>query len=361
MDPSMLPPPVNPSDPGKGPLIIGTTWMLTGLCIPVIAFRFYVRSRAPSSPGLDDWIMLAATVLQITAQAFITVSYSYGMGKHDLDLTYNQLVNILKWVWFNIVPGILVSILARISITILLIRIFNRKSWLKVYLIIFTILQSIGGIMVIIIIFAQSDPVEALWNPLIPAKRWNPNIQLYSSYLVQSMFSFSDITYTFFPIAIIWKLQMPLKKKIGLATIMAFSLVTALASIMKTVLSQPPTGEQTDAQYHAVQSLPWAVAEQCLVIILGSVPTFASLIMRINLASIRSFGSSIFSKSKEKFSATSSQDSYLALGVRPTSGRFGGTRSDSPAPLDSVHHNNSSHKDIVHTDGYAVSSVGDGR
>lgn len=104
-----------------------------------------------------------------------------------------QLINILKWNWISTTPGILVSTLARISVTILLIRIFGNKAWLKWFLIIFTALQSVVAILVIIIVWIQVDPVEGLWNIFLPARRWDMRIQLYSAYLIQCECFFSPL------------------------------------------------------------------------------------------------------------------------------------------------------------------------
>lgn len=57
----VFPPPVNPNDLGRGPLVVGMCWTFTSLCIIVIALRFYVRRRIHVI-GWDDWIMLAAVV-----------------------------------------------------------------------------------------------------------------------------------------------------------------------------------------------------------------------------------------------------------------------------------------------------------
>jgi hypothetical protein len=107
-----------------------------------------------------------------------------------MNLTFDpQLIHILKWNWISTTPAILVSILARISVTILLIRVFGNKAWLKWFLIIFTAIQSIVATLVIIFVWVQVSPVEGLWNPFLPARRWDPRIQQTSTYLGQCKYS----------------------------------------------------------------------------------------------------------------------------------------------------------------------------
>ena len=108
------------------------------------------------------------------------------MGKRDVALSFDpQLVNILKWNWISTPPSVLVSILARISAAILLVRLFGVYTWLKWFLVLFTALQTVVASVSIIIAFAQVDPVQGLWNPTLPARRWDPRIGQYYVYVSQ--------------------------------------------------------------------------------------------------------------------------------------------------------------------------------
>ncbi|KAI5920335.1 hypothetical protein F4810DRAFT_441794 [Camillea tinctor] len=93
----MLPPPVNPSDRGRGPLIMGLTWTFSSLCVIIVAVRFWVRIAVTKLVSVEDWLMLTAVILNLACQSCLTVAYHWGFGKHDGDLTFNQLVKISKW------------------------------------------------------------------------------------------------------------------------------------------------------------------------------------------------------------------------------------------------------------------------
>lgn len=54
--------PVNPNDPGRGPLIMSITWILTGSALLVVAARFYVRRKVARAFTIEDWLMFAAVV-----------------------------------------------------------------------------------------------------------------------------------------------------------------------------------------------------------------------------------------------------------------------------------------------------------
>jgi hypothetical protein len=121
--------------------------------------------------------------------AAISIAFHYGLGKHDRDFTsMDQMITVLKWSWIQMIPGCFVSIFARISAAILLFRLFGIHKWFKWYLLIFTPLQTVGAIVVILVNWLQVTPTEGLWNPTVPTTHWNPKIALYTAYLGQCEF-----------------------------------------------------------------------------------------------------------------------------------------------------------------------------
>ncbi|RYP58492.1 hypothetical protein DL769_008935 [Monosporascus sp. CRB-8-3] len=281
-----FPPPRNPDDLGRGPMIMGIVWMLTVFCVCMISARFYVRIVIIRALGSDDWLMLIAGILQIVSSACLTKAYTWGLGKHDADLMYvPQAINIFKWGWISAVPGTVGTIIARISIAVLLVRLFGSKKWLKWFLVVYTVLQTVVAIVFLIILFSSARPVEGLWNSLMLAQRLDPRIKLYAAIVAQSLLTFSDLAYVLFPVSVIWKLHMPLRQKVGLVALMAMSLVTMTASILKTVLSniipkitaEAPAGLMPDVQYVSSLSIFAGNVEQCLVIIMGCVAPLSPL------------------------------------------------------------------------------------
>ncbi|RYO90213.1 hypothetical protein DL766_006136 [Monosporascus sp. MC13-8B] len=78
--PMVFPPPRNPNGPGRGPIIVGITWLFTGLATIAAMLRMYVGKKWKTGLAIDDWIMF------LVNQALITKSYLHGLGKHDADL-----------------------------------------------------------------------------------------------------------------------------------------------------------------------------------------------------------------------------------------------------------------------------------
>ncbi|MCJ1432482.1 hypothetical protein MMC27_001839 [Xylographa pallens] len=277
----------------RGPMVISVTWVFTSLVIIVVAIRFYVRIKILNKLGADDWLMLLAACLQVAAQGAVTEGYLSGLGQHSQDLTENQVQTVTKMDLVFTTPAILASITARISICVLMLKLFATKKWFMWYLYIITVLQTIAEILVIVFVWAMCTPVQALWTPELiesgAAQCWNPAIEQDAAYLGQAIFTLNDLTLVVFPVWIVWKLRMSLKNKLGLIFVLSLGIFTMTASIMKTVTSASPS---TDSSYGSVGPIIWSTIEQCLVIVMGSIPPLRA-IAKIQFPSLRSIGYSM--------------------------------------------------------------------
>lgn len=186
---------------------MGLSWTLTVLATMVLTARVLVRVKVARHLSPDDWFMMAAgvriclldslvavantrswQVFNIAFTACLTEAYRWGLGKHDRDMTYQQLVNTGKWVWISTSPGICASITARISVAILLVRIFGSKTWLKWFLITITILQSVANAALMVLIWFQVRPVQGLWDVFAATWRLDPRVQIYLGYVASCKF-----------------------------------------------------------------------------------------------------------------------------------------------------------------------------
>ncbi|KAK8024451.1 hypothetical protein PG993_012517 [Apiospora rasikravindrae] len=298
-----FPPPVNPNDPGIGPLMIGFMWTFTSLAMIAIALRLYVRVFIVEKLGLDDWFMIVAGIFQLAYQACMTKAYQWGLGMDSMNLTYDpQITNILKWNLIGSIPGIVVAICARISIATLLIRLFGGRKWFKWYLIVFTTLQSATAAATEMLYCLQTDPIEGFWNPMIPARRLDPMIAKVLWMTGQTLFTVADLSYVILPVSFIWKLKMPLHRKIPLMALICMSIFTAVASIMRTILVQEAVG-QAEAMQGVARMFLWANLETTFTIIMGCLPILPKLFQqeRFNFVIIKSYVQTVFNRTIRSF------------------------------------------------------------
>lgn len=87
--------------------------------------------------------------------------------------------------------------------------------------------------------------------------------------------SFSDLVLALFPILIIKDLQIEMKLKVALCSVMGMGIVATAAAIVKTVelknLSTP------DFTYNAVSLIYWYISENWLIVIAACIPTLGPL------------------------------------------------------------------------------------
>lgn len=105
---------------------------------------------------------------------------------------------------------------------------------------------------------------------------------------------------------------MPLRRKIGLGLLMALSLFTMSASIMKTITAQSNAGGQ-DIQYNTSAAILWSAVEQCFVIMMGCIPPLAT-VTKIEFSTLRSIATSLASlvshRSQSKASTHGKRSGY---------------------------------------------------
>ncbi|KAI1078172.1 hypothetical protein F5B20DRAFT_549621 [Whalleya microplaca] len=284
-----LPPPVDQDDLGRGPMIMAITWIFQILALGFVTARLIVRKHKQVSWGWSDYLMLAAVIIQLALQSLATSSYTHGMGKHDRSLYPEEMITILKDNWVSVPPGILVGLLSRTSVAILLSRLFSPHRWFTYYLISFTALMWVAGIVQMPLTYLQVRPVEALWNfTLTPERRWDTRIWLYTAYFNQSCCTFSDLTYALFPVIFVWKLHMPLRERISLIFVLCGSFLSMAMSILKTIsLGQVANAAvgTPDVQYSSSTQLIYGYTEQSVVIIMGCIPTLRA-VMKLNFSKL---------------------------------------------------------------------------
>ena len=66
----------------NGPMILGVTWMESGLTVIAIAVRFFARFTLTNNVGIEDWTMLLA-VVRPRYILYIFKSFSHSFKRFD--------------------------------------------------------------------------------------------------------------------------------------------------------------------------------------------------------------------------------------------------------------------------------------
>jgi hypothetical protein len=159
--------PTEPLDRGlssRAKLIIALAWSFMFFALLATGLRVYVRLKIEKTLALDDWIMFIALVFHILAATFLTLASAVGIGYQMFTMTIDQIIEMTFWAWWTVPCSILSNVIARISITIVLVQIFGVRIWFKRLIITFTSVMSILGLANFVFIFFQVSPLEASWN-----------------------------------------------------------------------------------------------------------------------------------------------------------------------------------------------------
>ena len=58
----------------NGPMILGVTWMESGVAVIAVAVRFFARVTVTNNVGIEDWTMLLSVVRLLQCSSLLCVS-----------------------------------------------------------------------------------------------------------------------------------------------------------------------------------------------------------------------------------------------------------------------------------------------
>ncbi|KAI4596572.1 hypothetical protein KJ359_005328 [Pestalotiopsis sp. 9143b] len=160
------------------------------------------------------WVFLIATAIAVGLE------YYYGMGKHRVDVSYENYISYMKAFLTSTVVYSVSMYLIKISIILQYCRIFKDTRFYRFYFAVMVVLAVWTVVMSFCLIFI-CVPVRKFWDTDAPGKCMN-FMALWLSVAVINMIT--DITCFLIPIPPLLQLQMPRNHKILLAGIFALAL-----------------------------------------------------------------------------------------------------------------------------------------
>jgi len=211
-----------PPDENIGPMLVTATFVLFAPTITTTALRIWVRAKEKVL-GADDYVMVIAALLSLVLGSLNIAGVHYGKGRHICYLESADIITIGKLSWINQIVLFMSICLVKISICLLLLRIKNttRFRWSVRSVI---ALMMITNVVAIITLLAECTPVYGFWDRQ-HGKCRSPNLRIYSIWVQASVSVFTDLLCSLMPISIVWKLQLPMEKKIGVCCLMGLGLM----------------------------------------------------------------------------------------------------------------------------------------
>ncbi|TGJ86595.1 hypothetical protein E0Z10_g2194 [Xylaria hypoxylon] len=279
--PSPLPPQLPPDQNHRVALEV-VWWTFFSIATVFIILRFWARILKRTF-GFDDLVMAACYVFFLAEAILITYVAETGRTRHLLYL--GGLPEIDSTIMYYIIildVGIFVTGLGKVAIGITTLRIFGDTSlwqrwvvWTVLALTIGTCFLDFG-----ISTFRCGDP-NLTWTleaqataKCVVSTDAQSDINLFSN-IVQVL---ADFAFSILPMAVIWGLHMPQRRKKFLLVALGLTLLTGVAGTVKTVYAA--TFDEQDLSFTIFPNLVWFGVEAVLIIVCGSVPTLHPLYER---------------------------------------------------------------------------------
>ncbi|KAM5355004.1 hypothetical protein ACJ41O_001650 [Fusarium nematophilum] len=261
--------------PNRGPQLLAVNIFFLVTALISMIMRCYVRSVMVKAFGIDDWLMVAGTVIFTLYASFSSAGVHYGTGRHHDDLEKDNVHTAMMCWWFCYLWYALAMVLSKISIGWFLLRVTTSKvhRWI-IYIAMLS--TAMSGMVFFFVTLFQCRPIPYFWNKDLPGKCINPEvvIALATVYSVSSVIS--DFIFAILPGLIIWKLQLHQRTKILLIPLLAMGCVASSAVVAR--FPYLPKLKEPDFLWNTLDIAIWSTVEQGLAITAGSLATLRPLL-----------------------------------------------------------------------------------
>ncbi|KAL5339068.1 hypothetical protein BJX70DRAFT_398062 [Aspergillus crustosus] len=245
----------------------------------VCGLRLYLRKFILQRFGLDDWLVILAL---IAVNGFSALAYTcsyYGLGANTADVSAEDLAT-----WFKIYFGAECTYLAvgaavKVSLIVFIMRLFPTQF---VRLSGISIMAFIGAftLSMTLALTLKCRPFRASWDKsILDAKCWDSQTN-FAVLMTQGVIMFVlDVVILALPIRPIWKLQMPVKKRMMILGLFALGFIACIAALVRfSTLAYAK--DETNFTSSAATSLIWMEVEFNLALMSGSLSSLPKLFNR---------------------------------------------------------------------------------
>ena len=185
--------------PDRGPILLPICWTLTSLSTIMVALRWYCRVNYQARVWWDDFWMTIALVgplatsyeyeltvwkLFVWAQSITWTVYSHLGGTSYAPMSDHDIVTTAFLSWISQCWSMAALVFGKMAVAALILRLQSPAKWRTILLKVLCVIAVVWDLVEIIIIFVQCSPSEALWNPEVQGKCWNPKIVTYNGIAV---------------------------------------------------------------------------------------------------------------------------------------------------------------------------------
>ncbi|KAL4937822.1 hypothetical protein BDV06DRAFT_202191 [Aspergillus oleicola] len=268
--------------------LVIVTIALGVVAIATVVLRVVSRRIRQVSLGLDDYLMLVAIWFIIASTILVITTVTHGgVGLHVSEVDQEDLIYTMKMIIpMQSLYGVGLSLI-KTSLMVLYYRLFGTKRSIRIAIYITGAVVWAWGFSIVLESFLLCQPIEFNYNPFLPGGTCGHRNAAFVVAGVLNMFT--DFMVMLLPVPYIWKLQLPIGRKIGLVVTFCLGLFVSAISMVRVFSLISIDFE--DATYTLPMPLMWSIVEEQLAIVAANLPilrhVFATILPRSWMGSSR--------------------------------------------------------------------------
>ncbi|KAK7699612.1 hypothetical protein SLS64_011566 [Diaporthe eres] len=193
-----------------------------------VLVRLYTRAVVKRSFGIDDWFALLSWALALEFSIVMAYATMWGFGMHIYDIRASEILNTMKWLAASQKSYFPLILSIKLCILLGYLRVFKTDRGTNWGIWIGLATCSIFYIVTFFIDVFRCKPVEAAWNPAV-----NGTCLSYAAFpWATGVFNVvSDFYILLLPLPIIFKMHMPLARRLRIASIFGLGTFVLEANI----------------------------------------------------------------------------------------------------------------------------------
>ncbi|KAH7049470.1 hypothetical protein B0J12DRAFT_719378 [Macrophomina phaseolina] len=243
----------------------------------VCLLRLYVRYFIIRSVGLDDIFVIFALIGFLSWHAIAIAQTFCALGRHIWDVSPADLSLWLKEFYVTECIYLTVASILKTSIILLMMRLFPARRLLVVSkcLMAFLVAFTISGTFVLAF---QCRPIQAAYIPNLPGAKCISPDAMFGIFMFQAVTMFlTDVVIIAMPMPIIWKLNMPVRRRIVVMALFSLGFIATIAALVRfSTLAFVKGG--IDVTYTSSNAYIWMSVEYSLGFSAGSLSSLRPMI-----------------------------------------------------------------------------------
>ncbi|MCJ1423453.1 hypothetical protein MMC29_001336 [Sticta canariensis] len=262
-------------DNSTGPELEAVIGLFMSIAFILVNLRLYVRARILKKLWWDDFFLLLGMLFSITNFGIIVTRVNSGLGRHAYYLSPEQISLDLKLELMATLASVISNMFSKISICLLLIRIFTtKKAWKRALYVIMALIVA-TKVSSATLTFPRCKPAAKYWNPNINGTCWPQETQLAIFYYQSGVSIFTDFLLAFLPSFFLKDLQISLRTKLSICALMSCGVFTGVCGINRALSIQ--NYDPSDVTYSSKNLGLWMSLEINFAIIAAASPALRPL------------------------------------------------------------------------------------